>query len=300
MAQRLQFCHGPMNRNGKTSAGTQRYRCKCGKSTTDNPPPVLDTMTTSLRQINQVIQLTVEAVSMRSTVRITDLNYLTVQKIIRLAGRHAAIATYLAIEANRGVWCKSLQIDEMWTYVHTKQRHLLPTDPEEYGDQYIFIAIDPYTKFVPCVFVGKRDIRSATIFFKVLRETLRGTTQITTDAWPGYPDVIEDTFGNSSRYTQIGGDNNISWNNPDPALIGTELIERFNGTCRNGLRRLTRRCYGFSKRLNMLQSAVDLFVAHYNFCRVHSSLEKATPAMAAGLADHVWTIEKLLIAGKTQ
>ena len=150
---------------------------------------------------------------------------------------------------------------------------------------------------MPCVFVGKRDVRSATIFFEVLRERLRGTTQITTDAWQSYPDVIEDTFGNSSRYFQDGS--NIQWNNLDPELVGTALIERFNGTCRSGLRRLTRKCYGFSKCLEMLQSAVSLFVGYYNFCRVHGSLKGRTPAMAAGLTDHVWTIEELLISGKT-
>ncbi len=112
------------------------------------------------------------------------------------------------------------------------------------------------------------------------------------------PDVIEDTFGNSSRYAQDGS--NIQWNNPDPELVGTALIERFNGTCRNGLG-LARKCYGFSKRLNMLQSAVDLFVGYYNFCRVHKSLGKTiTPAMKAGVTDHIWTIEELLVAGKTE
>ena len=255
-------------------------------------------MRTSLKQITEVVEFTVEAVSIRSVARKTGLNPLQWMKIIRLSGRQADRATDNIIASNGGVYCRSLQADELWGYVHTKQGHLKPGDPEEWGNQYVFAAIDPETKFVVCVFVGKRDVRSATIFFQVLRSRLRGTTQITTDAWQSYPDVIEDVFGNSSRYAQVGG-GNVSWNNPDPDLIRTAIIERFNGTLRSSLRRLTRKCYGFSKSLPMLTSAVGLAVGHYTFCRVHGSLNGRTPAMAAGLTDRPWTVAQLLASGKT-
>jgi len=60
-----------------------------------------------------------------------------------------------------------------------------------------------------------------------------------------------------------------------------------------GMRRFTRLTNGFSKELRNHECAVALFFVHYNFVRVHQTL-KTTPAVAAGLADHVWTIEELL------
>ena len=61
------------------------------------------------------------------------------------------------------------------------------------------------------------------------------------------------------------------------------------------LRRFTRLTNAFSKKLDNLKAAVTLYVAFYNFCRVHQTL-RVTPAMEAGLADHVWTINELLAA----
>jgi len=60
------------------------------------------------------------------------------------------------------------------------------------------------------------------------------------------------------------------------------------------LRRLTRLTNAFSKKLSNLEAAVTLYVAFYNFCRGHQTLKGATPAMAAGLSDHVWTIAEML------
>jgi hypothetical protein len=61
-------------------------------------------------------------------------------------------------------------------------------------------------------------------------------------------------------------------------------------------RRFTRLTLGYSKKLANLKLSVALLVAHFNFCRVHSA-HGQTPAMAAGLADHVWSIEELLNPG---
>ena len=169
---------------------------------------------------------------------------------------------------------------------------------QEYGDQYIFIALDAETKLVVAHHVGKRDLATATVLFDVLKNRLRGQPQINTDAWKSYPEVIEATFGADCSYAQVGG-GCLRINNPDPRLVSTTFVERFNGTLRMGMRRLTRKCNGFSKSLEMLTRAVDLFICHYNFCRVHRSLGKiTTPAMKAGLTDHAWSIGELLLEGK--
>lgn len=81
--------------------------------------------------------------------------------------------------------------------------------------------------------------------------------------------------------------------NPDPDHISTSFVERQNLTMRMAIRRFTRLTNAFSKKLANLKAACALHFAYYNFCRVHSSL-RVTPAMEAGLTDHVWTIAELL------
>jgi hypothetical protein len=82
---------------------------------------------------------------------------------------------------------------------------------------------------------------------------------------------------------------------PAPDMISTSYVERTNLSVRLFNRRFTRLTLGYSKKLENLKYSVALFIAHFNFCRVHSA-HKQTPAMAAGLADHVWTIDELLKA----
>jgi transposase InsO family protein len=77
--------------------------------------------------------------------------------------------------------------------------------------------------------------------------------------------------------------------------MSTSHIERANLTVRMHLRRFTRLTNGFSKKLSNLKAAVAVFVAWYNFCRVHQTL-RVTPAMEAGITDHVWTLRELLAA----
>ena len=84
---------------------------------------------------------------------------------------------------------------------------------------------------------------------------------------------------------------------PDLNFISTSYVERQNLTLRMQLRRFTRLTNGFSKKLANLKAALALHFAHYNFCRVHSSL-RVTPAMAAGLANEIWTLDRLLFQGQ--
>jgi hypothetical protein len=81
--------------------------------------------------------------------------------------------------------------------------------------------------------------------------------------------------------------------NPDRSLISTSHIERTNLSVRLFQRRFTRLTLGYSKKLANLKYSVALFIARFNFCRVHGA-HKQTPAMAAELTNHVWTIEELL------
>jgi hypothetical protein len=79
---------------------------------------------------------------------------------------------------------------------------------------------------------------------------------------------------------------------PDPKHVCTSHVERQNLTMRMGMRRFTRLTNGFSKKFENHAHQIALYFFHYNFCRVHKTL-RVTPAMEAGLADHVWTLEEL-------
>ena len=81
--------------------------------------------------------------------------------------------------------------------------------------------------------------------------------------------------------------------NPDEILISTSYVERQNLTMRMGMRRFTRLTNGFSKKVENHFYAVAIHFMHYNFCRIHKTL-RVTPAMQAGISDHVWTVEEML------
>ncbi len=80
---------------------------------------------------------------------------------------------------------------------------------------------------------------------------------------------------------------------PDYAHVSTSIVERNNLNMRMGMRRFTRLTNAFSKKVENLEHNVALHFMHYNFCRIHSSL-RVTPAMEAGIADHVWSLEEVV------
>jgi hypothetical protein len=99
-----------------------------------------------------------------------------------------------------------------------------------------------------------------------------------------------------SRYspaTCIGCRTGVLAGNPDPDYISTSFVERQNLSMRMGMRRFTRLTNGFSKKLENHGHMVALYFMHYNFCRVHKTL-RVTPAMEAGITDHVWSCEELI------
>lgn len=225
---------------------------------------------------------------------------------------HAAIIFHLP--------CKRLQADEIWSFVHSKQKNVPPEHRDDfgYGDVWTFTAIDADTKLVPSWLVGERTLEDARAFVADLAERLANRVQLTTDGHRMYLDAVESTFGadidyaqlhkiykkdtrpEDTRYTPakcIGVDQRRISGRPDPKHISTSYVERQNLTMRMGMRRFTRLTNAFSKKVENLAHALSLHYMHYNFCRVQKSLSKpypTTPAMAAGLADHVWTVEEIV------
>lgn len=137
--------------------------------------------------------------------------------------------------------------------------------------------------------------------------------QLTTDGHGAYLDAVEDAFGMNVDYAQlqkiygaptdaemrryspakcIGADMKVVSGNPDPKHVSTSYVERQNLTMRMSMRRFTRLTNGFSKKIENHAFAVALHFIHYNFARIHKSL-RITPAMAAGVSDHVWSLEEI-------
>jgi len=85
----------------------------------------------------------------------------------------------------------------------------------------------------------------------------------------------------------------IRQGDPDPAHVSTSYAERQNLNMRMGMRRFTRLTNAFSKKVENHEHMIGLYYAFYNFCRVHQTL-KTAPAVAAGVADHVWTLTELV------
>src|ERR1700676_3857159 len=81
--------------------------------------------------------------------------------------------------------------------------------------------------------------------------------------------------------------------NPDPKHISTSFVERQNLTMRMSMRRFTRLTNGFSKKVENHMQSVALHFMYYNFVRIHQTL-RVTPAMEAGISDHVWSIEEVI------
>ena len=162
--------------------------------------------------------------------------------------------------------------------------------------------------------VGKRDAECANRFVRDLSERISGRCQVTSDGFKPYINAVEEAWGADVDFAQLikiyGAPDTTGpgWygppkvidtasvpisGNPDMDRVCTSHVERLNLYVRMHLRRFTRLTNAFSKKLTHLKAAVSLFMAWYNFCRVHQTL-RVTPAMEANLTDHIWPVEELL------
>jgi hypothetical protein len=164
-------------------------------------------------------------------------------------------------------------------------------------------------------YVGGRQQEDAEAFLADLRERLANRIQLTTDGLAAYPNAVGMVFRRDIDFAQLiksyASDRNVGRyspavctgarvrvdrGNPDPAKVSTSYVERQNLTMRMGMRRFTRLTNGFSKKLDNHMAAIALHFMHYNFARPHKTLADPyprTPAMAAGITDHVWTLREI-------
>lgn len=259
----------------------------------------------------QIIGALVEGNSIRATARMVGVEHKTVLRVLLRVGDRCG---QILNERMRRLPCKIVQMDEIWTFVAKKEKRITQDDdPMAVGDQYVFVAMDSESKLIPSFRVGKRNSASAWYFVKDLESRLANRVQLTSDGFRPYLPAVEDAFGADVDYAMLiktyqeSGESDKRYSpgqfvnalpipvsgNPKAHLISTSHIERQNLTIRMQLRRFTRLTNAFSKKLDNLKAALSIHFAWYNFCRIHSSL-RVTPAMAAGLAGHVWELADLL------
>lgn len=259
-----------------------------------------------------VIQSLVEGNSIRATCRMTGTCKDAVLKLIRDMG--AACAAHHSATV-RGLHIRRVQCDEVWAFCYAKAKNV----PEEKkgtgaGDVWTWAAIDADSKLIISYLCGGRDAEWATTFMEDLASRVATRIQLTTDGHRAYAEAVSGTFGFNVDYamliklygapadnpetryspaTCIGIRTATLCGHPDPAHVSTSYVERQNLNLRMGLRRFTRLTNAFSKKFENHCHMVAIYHAYYNFCRVHQTL-RVTPAMEAGLTDHVWSLEELV------
>jgi IS1 family transposase len=258
----------------------------------------------------QIIQMLVEGASLRSTSRIADVSINTVTKLLLDVGEAAHAYHDFAV---RGIRCKRVQCDEIWCFVGAKQKNASEEQKQMgWGDVWTWTAIDADSKLCIGYLVGGRDGWWAHEFMNDVASRIHGRVQLTTDAHKPYLQAVEDASGADIDYATlqkiygasdepekryspakcIGCDMKTVMGDPDQAHVSTSYVERQNLTMRMSMRRFTRLTNGFSKKIENHAAAVVLHFIHYNFARIHKTL-RVTPAMAAGISDHVWSYEEI-------
>jgi transposase-like protein/IS1 family transposase len=295
----------------------QRWKCTSCKTRFSEPheKQTRDTFQSRPDLAEQVLKCLLEGCSIRSTERLTGANRNTIMRILVVAGEHSA---KLMDARMQNLQSRYLQIDEIWTFVQKKRARVYKGDSPEIGDQWVYVALDAETKLIPCFRVGKRVRPDTGEFLWDLYQRLADRVQLTTDGLNHYTHAVPEFFGSNvdfAQLTKMFGDygqndgperryspsalkgviSKVRIGDPDPEHVSTSFVERSNLTMRQQMKRFTRLTLGYSKKLANLKAAVALHFAYYNFCRVHSSL-RVTPAMEAGLTDHIWSVAELLSA----
>jgi IS1 family transposase len=258
-----------------------------------------------------VVSALVEGNSIRATSRITDVAKGTILTLLEELGTACIDFHNRTV---RGVKSRRVQCDEIWQFCYAKEKNVPAEKKGEfgYGDVWTWTAVDADTKLTISYLVGKRDAGCAYEFMQDLADRLANRVQLTTDGLKVYLEAVEDAFGCDIDYATLvkiygasqeevryspaiclGAKAATITGRPDSRHISTSFVERANLTMRMSMRRFTRLTNGFSKKVDNLRYAVALYAVHYNFCRIHQTL-RVTPAMEAGISDHVWNIEEII------
>lgn len=251
---------------------------------------------------------------MRSVSRVADVSINTVSKMLVDAGEVCAAYHDQYV---RGLQSKRVQCDEIWSFCYAKNKNVRDAKaaPDGSGDVWTWTALDADSKMIVSWSVGKRDADSAYAIMEDLRSRIKTRMQLTTDGHKAYLQAVSDTFGadidyaqlqkiygavhgnpNERRYSPaecIGAKKEAVQGDPDMKHVSTSFVERQNLNMRMGMRRFTRLTNAFSKKIENHCHALALYFMFYNFCRIHKTL-KVSPAIEAGVADRLWSMEDIV------
>jgi IS1 family transposase len=272
----------------------------------------------------QVVKMLCEGLGVRSTARLSGVEKKTVLNILKTAGQHCA---EFMDEKLRNLKSEPVEVDECWTFV---DHHRMKGNTPSSGDFYAYLASGKESKLILSYVTGKREAECGSDLVSDLRSRVASRFQITSDAWRGFIRGVLDnndgakmdyavqikkfdghspTYGERRRYFDgkcVSVRTIHVCGSPERSKTTTSHAERLNLSLRHFNKRFTRLSPCFSKKLENLALSVSLTAAFFNFCRPHASLKikatgdakaiERTPAMAAGITDHVWTVEELLAA----
>ena len=260
----------------------------------------------------QVLKCLAEGMSLRGTARLTGVARMTIERLLRELG--AACAAYQD-KALRDLKSQRVQCDEIWSFCYAKNKnvtHEMQQEHPDAGDVWTWTAIDADSRLVITWRVSGRSNTDAYEFMEDLQKRLSGRVQLTTDGLRAYVRAVDAHFGvdvdfatlakiyknqtETGKYSPaecIGCERTVISGDPDPDHISTSYVERQNLTMRMSIRRFTRLTNAFSKKVENHAHAVAIHFMWYNFAKIHGSL-RITPAMAAGVTDHVWEAEDII------
>ena len=261
---------------------------------------------------SEIVAALTEGVSIRATERLTGVHRDTIMRLGVRVGMGCAV---LHDALMRDLHVPRIEMDETWSYVGKKQKKVSKDDGADVGDQYVFLALAGAAKAIISYRIGKRTAVNTRAFVMDIRERVLGAPEISSDAFQAYPVAVDMAFGLDCTFGTIekhyaapqAVEAARRYSPADvvavskhavvgrPRHISTSYVERQNLTLRMSQRRFTRLTNAFSKKLPNHCAAVALYIAHYNFCRVHEAL-RVTPAMQLGVTDHIWTVSELVDA----
>jgi IS1 family transposase len=352
----IPFHQGLMVKNG-SSHGQKQALCRACRSSVsvrygtaylglEAEPAIFETAVRALAEGN----------SLRATARIVQIDKDTACDWLDRAAQHCrSVMLYLW----RHLHVTECQLDELWSFVHTKERNLpyAKIYCETYGDAWVWVAFAPVWRLVLAFVIGKRNQESANLLLdRVAYVTDDQIPFFTSDRLPEYRTALLHAYGmwyqpqrqgNRGRYPKprriplpgllyaqvvkkrkkgrvVEVDSQVVFGDSDAIAarlaaspvsktVNTSFVERDNLTQRQSNRRLTRRTNGFSKEIAWFEKQLWVSLAYYHLALPHHSLRQrlpapeptrgtgttrrwrpVTPAMAAGITDHVWTTAQLL------
>ena len=263
-------------------------------------------------KVVQIVKLLCEGVGVRATARLADCHPRTVLSVLSTVGEKCG---QLHDRLARNLKVGSLQLDELWSRVGISQKRTTENDVER-GDQYTYLAVTAREKFIASYFTGKRNYENTETFVADVAKRIIGRVQVTTDSYRPYQSTVRrhllerldfatmqklyavpfDLPDKIRRYTPqrcIGVRVRIQAGSPRPDRISTSFVERANLSVRHFNKRFARLGLGWSRKLDNHKNALNLFIAAYNFCKIHSTLG-TTPAHGIGITSQAWSIERLI------